>query len=168
MRLRWRCRRASVQRPPNRSALRCWSALAREQEPTNIEALSGLADVARMRGDNATAGAYYDSVLKQNPGYLPALMSSADLKWAAGDHATAVSLYKRAIAQAGPGSTYAQRAAARVAESQGGGHAAPEGHPTNETHAPEPRPTPKPSAPSQPPSQCDTNIDTSGLPGFNR
>jgi tetratricopeptide (TPR) repeat protein len=139
---------------------------ARDKEPTNIEALSGLADVARMRGDSATAGAYYDTVLKQNPTYLPALISSADIKWAAGDKATAVSLYKRVVAQSDPGSSYGQRAAARIAES-GGGHAeskpAPEPRP-----ATEPKPTTKPAAPSQPESPSENNIDTSDLPGFKR
>jgi tetratricopeptide (TPR) repeat protein len=138
---------------------------ARDQQPGNIEALSGLADVARMRGDNATAGAYYDSVIKQNPTYLPALMASADLKWAAGDHASAVALYKRVTSQADPGSQYAQRAAARIAE--GGGGRAPA--PAEPRPAPEPRPTPKPAAPQREPSTpSDTNIDTSDLPGFNR
>lgn len=138
---------------------------ARDQQPDNIEALSGLADVARMRGDNATAGAYYDSVIKQNPTYLPALMASADLKWAAGDHATALALYKRVTSQADPGSQYAQRAAARIAES-GGGHAPA---PVSETRLAEPRPTPKPAAPQREPSApSDNNIDTSDLPGFNR
>lgn len=135
---------------------------AREQQPNNIEALSGLADVARMRGDTATAGAYYDTVLKQNPGYLPALMSSADIKWAAGDKAAAVSLYKRVVSQADPGSSYSQKAAARIAEA-GGGHAA-----APQPAEPEHRPTPKPAAPPQPASPSDNNIDTSDLPGFNR
>ncbi len=138
---------------------------ARDQEPSNIEALSGLADVARMRGDNATAGAYYDSVIKQNPTYLPALMASADLKWAAGDRATAVSLYKRVTAQADPGSQFAQKAAARVAES-GGGSRAPAPTPA-ERPAPEPKPAPKPAEPSHQPS-TPSDIDTSDLPGFNR
>jgi predicted Zn finger-like uncharacterized protein len=139
---------------------------ARDQQPTNIEALSGLADVARMRGDNATAGAYYESVIKQNPTYLPALMASADLKWAAGDRASAVALYKRVTAQAAPGSQYAQKAAARVAESGGGSHA-PAPAPAEPRPAPEPKPTPKPAAPTHEPS-TPSEIDTSDLPGFHR
>jgi predicted Zn finger-like uncharacterized protein len=135
---------------------------AREQQPNNVEALSGLADVARMRGDNATAGAYYDSVIKQNPTYLPALMASADLKWAAGDRTSAVALYRRVTAQAAPGSQYAQKAAARVAES--GGSPAPAPAPAEPRPAPEPKPTPKPAAPQDTP----TDIDTSDLPGFHR
>jgi len=141
---------------------------ARDQQPNNIEALSGLADVARMRGDNATAGAYYDSVINQNPTYLPALMSSADLKWAAGDRASAVVLYKRVTAQADPGSQFAQKAAARVAES--GGSRAPAPAPAEPHPAPEPKPTPKPAPPPREPSAPSTpsDIDTSDLPGFNR
>jgi len=136
---------------------------AREQQPNNIEALSGLADVARMRGDNATAGAYYDSVIKQNPTYLPALMASADLKWAAGDRASAVSLYRRVTAQADPGSQYAQKAAARVAES--GGSRPPAPAPAEPRPAQEPKPAPKPAAP---PQDTPSDIDTSDLPGFHR
>jgi predicted Zn finger-like uncharacterized protein len=139
---------------------------AREQQPNNIEALSGLADVARMRGDNATAGAYYDTVIKQNPTYLPALMASADLKWAGGDRASAVALYKRVTSQADPGSQYAQKAAARIAESGGGSHA-PAPTPAEPRPASEPKPTPKPAAPANEPS-TPSDIDTSDLPGFHR
>lgn len=138
---------------------------AREQQPNNIEALSGLADVARLKGDTATAVAYYESVLNQNPTFLPALMASADLKWAAGDHAAAVSFYKRVVAQTEPGSSYGQRAAARIAEAGGGAHAPAEPKPPAAPHAPA---TPKPAEPSQPAPPSDNNIDTSDLPGFHR
>jgi tetratricopeptide (TPR) repeat protein len=139
---------------------------ARDQQPSNIEALSGLADVARMRGDNATAGAYYDSVINQNPTYLPALMASADLKWAAGDRGSATALYKRITAQADPGSQYAQKAAARIAESSGGARAPAPAH-AEPRPASEPKPTPRPAEPSHEPS-TPSDIDTSDLPGFKR
>src|SRR5262249_37331908 len=91
--------------------------------------------------DSATAAGYYDSVLHQNPTYLPALIGSADLKWAAGDRVGALFLYKRVVNQTDPGTPYGQRAAARIAESQGSGTAAPGPSPAAEpTDRKEPRP----------------------------
>src|SRR6185503_5426368 len=43
---------------------------AQRQQPGNIEALAGLGDVARMRGNTGTAAGYYEAVLQQNPTYL--------------------------------------------------------------------------------------------------
>jgi predicted Zn finger-like uncharacterized protein len=92
------------------------------EQPGNVEAVAGLGDVARRRGDSATANRMYDRVLQQNPSYLPALLASADHKWDSGDRKGAVALYKRVVEQAGPGSEYGSRAAARIAQSE----AAPE------------------------------------------
>ena len=135
---------------------------AQEQSPGNIEAVSGLGDVARARGDTATAVAYYEQALRQSPTYLPALIASADIKWASGDQAGAVVLYKRVTNQAGPDSSYGQRAAQRIAEAQGGGA------------SPTPRPAPEKvelkeeeeSPPPKPKTDTPTNIDTTDLPGF--
>jgi predicted Zn finger-like uncharacterized protein len=141
---------------------------AKEQQPTNVEAMAGLGDIARLRGDSATATGYYDSVLHQNPTYLPALIASADLKWANGDRVGALFLYKRIVNQTDPGSAYAQRAAQRIAEAQPGGTAA------GATTPPAPQ---EPAAPSKPPAEhaapkpaapadTPTDIDTTDLPGF--
>lgn len=135
---------------------------ARSKEPGNIEALAGLGDVAKARGDNAGAARYYDSVLASNPSYLPTLIARADQKWAAGDHGGAVTLYRKALQQAGPGTAYGQRAAARIQEHESATGAKPA--------APEPIPTePAPSKPSAPaPTSENPGIDTSDLPGFSK
>jgi tetratricopeptide (TPR) repeat protein len=141
---------------------------AKEQQPTNVEAMAGLGDVARLRGDSATATGYYDSVLHQNPTYLPALIASADLKWANGDRVGALFLYKRIVNQTDPGSAYAQRAAQRIAEAQAGGSTAgattppaPQ-EPAATSKPPAEHAPPKPAAPADTP----TDIDTTDLPGF--
>jgi predicted Zn finger-like uncharacterized protein len=86
-----------------------------KQDRGNTEALAGLADLARSKNEPNT-GELYDQVLAKNPSYLPALMARADLKWSGGDKAGAVTLYRRILEQAGQGSEYGQRAAARLAE----------------------------------------------------
>jgi predicted Zn finger-like uncharacterized protein len=139
---------------------------AEEQQPGNAEALGGLGDVARLRGDSAAAVRYYDAVLRQNPTYLPTLIASADLKWASGDRPGALALYKRVTNQSDPGSPYGQRAAARLAEAQGGGSAAGSPAATREPpHAAATKPAAEPTPPSRPPSDTP-NVDTSDLPGF--
>jgi hypothetical protein len=138
---------------------------ARDQQPTNVEAMAGLGDVARLRGDSATATGYYDNVLRQNPTYLPALIAAADLKWANGDRLGALFLYKRIVNQTDPGTAYAQRAAQRIAESQSGGNtaAAPAPQEPAATSKPTAEPSPpKPAAPTETPAE----IDTTDLPGF--
>lgn len=131
------------------------------KHPDNTEAIAGLGDVAKQRRDPAKAGEMYDKVLKGNPTYLPALIGSADQKWDSGDRAGALALYKRVLEQAGPGSTYGQRAAARIAQGAGAAPAAaPEPRP-----APSPPPSPSPS-PAPKPTSDTPEIDTSDLPGF--
>jgi predicted Zn finger-like uncharacterized protein len=121
---------------------------ALEDQPGNVEALSGLGDVARRRGDSARAAELYDQVLRQNPSYLPAMIASADQKWAAGDRAAALALYKRIVDQAGASSDYGARAQARLNEVQSSPESAPA-----QSAAP-------PSEPAAP------HIDTTDLPGF--
>jgi tetratricopeptide (TPR) repeat protein len=96
-----------------------------KEQPQNTEALSGLADVARRKNDPSKASALYDRVLEQNPSYLPALMASADQRYQSGDRKGAVTLYRRILEQAGAGSEYGQRAAARIAEAESSAEAAP-------------------------------------------
>jgi predicted Zn finger-like uncharacterized protein len=130
------------------------------EQPNNTEALSGLADVARRRGDTGTAGRLYARVLDVNPSYLPALMAMGDMKWGAGDRSGALSYYKRVLEQVGPSTDYGQRAQSRINESERGNAAAAK------TDAPSATVTstansdmPAPSVPTRP------EIDTSDLPG---
>jgi tetratricopeptide (TPR) repeat protein len=85
------------------------------KDPSNTEALTGLADVARARNDPRSTE-LYDQALAKNPSYLPALMARADQKWSNGDRNGAVTLYRQVLEQAGPSSDYGQRAAARLAQ----------------------------------------------------
>jgi tetratricopeptide (TPR) repeat protein len=85
------------------------------KDPSNTEALTGLADVARARNDPRSTE-LYDQALAKNPSYLPALMARADQKWSSGDRNEASTLYRRILEQAGPSSDYGQRAAARLAQ----------------------------------------------------
>jgi tetratricopeptide (TPR) repeat protein len=117
-------------------------------QPGNVEALSGLGDVARRRGDSSRAAQLYDRVLAQNPSYLPAMIASADQKWAAGNRAGALVLYRRVVDQVGSSSEYGGRAQARI----------------NEAASAEPeKPAEAPAAPE--PTRDTPNVDTTDLPG---
>lgn len=133
---------------------------AQQQEPGNVEALAGLADIERARGDLAAALGHYEAVLQQNPTYLPALVAAADIKWQRGDRTGAIALYKRVVTQSDPGSPYGQKAAARIAEAEKGGSTSA----SATTEAPAPKPKPTTEAPS--PAETPANIDTSDLPGM--
>jgi tetratricopeptide (TPR) repeat protein len=118
------------------------------KDPSNTEALTGLADVARARND-PRASELYDQALAKNPSYLPALMARADQKWSSGDRSGAAVLYRRIVEQAGPGSEYGQRAAARLAQG-----APPSSAPT------------KPSGSAPRPTSPAPEIDTTDLSGL--
>jgi len=120
-----------------------------------------MGDVARARGDTATAVAYYESALRQSPTYMPALIASADIKWASGDKTGAVVLYRRVTNQAGPESAYGQRAAQRIAEAQGSGQSP---KPPEKVELKEEDESPPPAP--KPPAETPPNIDTTDLPGF--
>jgi Flp pilus assembly protein TadD len=130
------------------------AALAKN--PGDTEAYSGLGDVARARGDRATARSYYEKVLARNPQYLPAIAALGDIKWEMGDRAGAVALY-RELVENSPQSPLARRARERIAQVEN--PSATRTAPTEAPRAPE-----KPS----PPSGGAPEIDTSDLPGFNR
>ncbi|HXK18430.1 MAG TPA: zinc-ribbon domain-containing protein, partial [Polyangiaceae bacterium] len=127
-------------------------------QPGNVEALSGLGDLARRRGDAARAAQLYDQVLAQNPSYLPAMISSADQKWASGNRAGALLLYHRIVDQVGAGSDYGQRAQARINEA-GSAPAAAAPAPAEAAPARPAAPAPAPAPPSDAPV-----IDTTDLP----
>jgi predicted Zn finger-like uncharacterized protein len=131
---------------------------ALDDQPGNVEALSGLGDVARRRGDAVRAGQLYDRVLAQNPSYLPAMIASADQKWASGNRAGALLLYRRIVEQAGSGSDYGARAQARITEASSSPAPAAEPGPSS--------PAAPSAAPPVPDSPKDTpHIDTTDLPG---
>lgn len=120
-------------------------------QPNATEALAGLAEIARRRHDTPTATRLYDRVLGNNPNYLPALMARGDQEWDSGNRAGAISFYKRVVDQSGSGSSYGQRAAARIAEQNG-------------ADKPAEKAAPPPSAGEK---ASDTpEVDTSDLPGF--
>lgn len=62
--------------------------------PGDSQALSGLGDIARARGDTQGAIASYRKAVAVNPSYLPALLGLADTQWFGGDKAAAVSGYR--------------------------------------------------------------------------
>jgi tetratricopeptide (TPR) repeat protein len=62
--------------------------------PNDSQALSGLADIERARGDKAAAISSYKRAVAVNPSYLPALLGLADTQYLSGDKAAAVSGYK--------------------------------------------------------------------------
>jgi len=128
-------------------------------QPGNVEALSGLGDIARRRGDSARAAQLYDQVLAQNPSYLPAMIASADQKWAAGNRAGALLLYRRIVEQVGPSSDYGARAQARINESA----SAPVAPAAPVSGDAAPAPVPAPAAPEPP--KDTPHIDTTDLPG---
>ncbi|HEY3233405.1 MAG TPA: tetratricopeptide repeat protein, partial [Polyangiaceae bacterium] len=107
------------------------------------------ADVESRRGNSAKAAELYQSVLAQNPSYLPAMVGVADQKWASGDKKGALVLYRRILEQSGAGSTYGQRAAARLQQGESG-----KGSPASQTAEP------ATAAPVEAPQ-----IDTTDLPG---
>jgi Tfp pilus assembly protein PilF len=120
-----------------------------------VEALAGLGDIARRKGDGARAARLYDQVLAQNPNYLPAMIASADQKWANGNRAGALTLYRRILDQVGAGSDYGARAQARVNEAA-----------STPTAPPAPAAAEKPAdvapAPPEPPQDLP-HIDTTDL-----
>lgn len=135
---------------------------AQQQEPGNVEALAGLADIERARGDLTAALGHYEAVLQQNPTYLPALVAAADIKWQRGDRTGALALYKRVVTQSDPGSPFGQKAAARIAEAAKGSSGGGSTPTPAETSTPKPKPTTDTPGPVETPS----NIDTSDLPGM--
>jgi predicted Zn finger-like uncharacterized protein len=125
-----------------------------QRSPRNIDALSGLGDIAHQRHQNATAAAFYDQILKVNRNHVPTLMARADMYWAAGNRILAVALYRRALSQVSPSDPVGQRALKRIeefdrdgagtSESSEGSEAAPSEAAPKEPAPETPAPTPTP------------------------
>lgn len=81
--------------------------------PNDSQAVAGLGDVARMRGDSSGAISAYRRATAINPSYLPALLGLADTEWATGDHGGAARVYKD-IVNRFPEGSYPDYAARRV------------------------------------------------------
>jgi tetratricopeptide (TPR) repeat protein len=81
--------------------------------PNDSQAVAGLGDVARIRGDSSGAISAYRRAIAINPSYLPALLGLADTEWASGDHASAARVYKD-IVNRFPEGSYPEYAARRV------------------------------------------------------
>ncbi|MEZ4264410.1 MAG: tetratricopeptide repeat protein [Polyangiaceae bacterium] len=80
----------------------------------NVEAWSGLGDIARQEGQLGVAKARYQNALGMSPGYFPALMGLADTQWELGEQTAARALYTQ-LMQRNP------NAPARVRERATGG-----------------------------------------------
>jgi tetratricopeptide (TPR) repeat protein len=66
-------------------------------QPNDSQALAGLGDVLRLRGDPWGAIDAYQRAIAVNPSYLPALLGLGDVQWGRGDHAAASRTYKQII-----------------------------------------------------------------------
>jgi tetratricopeptide (TPR) repeat protein len=104
------------------------------RNPSDSEALCGLGDVARARGDSAGAIAHYKRAIAVNPSYLPALLGVADTEWIAGDHGGAARAYKDIIDRF-PEGTYPGYVKQRI-EGQQAAPAASPSAPTTGARAP--------------------------------
>lgn len=72
-------------------------AAALDRNPTDTEALSGLAAIAHAHHDLPGARASYKRVLSINPSYVPALVGLGDVDWESGDRASAMKTYKEVV-----------------------------------------------------------------------
>jgi len=142
-----------------------------DKHPGDTEALAGLGDVAKAKGDQAASLSYYEQVAKENPGYIPALLGLADARWDAGDRSGAATLYRQVVERTGGQGPYAARAKDRLAE------AAKNTETPDTTASAAPPQAPPASPPSTSPPQQPTStgtetsspppgVDTSDLPGW--
>jgi predicted Zn finger-like uncharacterized protein len=139
--------------------------MALVKNPGDTEALGGLGDVARARGNTGLARTYYEQVLARNPHYLPSLGALADLDWEAGDRSSAVKRYSELLAVS-PTGPLAERAKNRINQAQSEPKRAEPPAPPPATES-----TPAPSvdkSPASPPTDLPPGVDTSDLPGFHR
>ena len=67
--------------------------LALERDPGNVEATTGLGDIARSEGDLDVAREHYQHALERSPSFIPALLALADLEWDRGPRGDAQKRY---------------------------------------------------------------------------
>ena len=87
--------------------------VALERNPSDIEALGALGDIARARGHTATALSFYERAHRHNPHYLPVIEALAEMRLQSGDVQGARSLFRR-IVETAPGTVMATRAEERL------------------------------------------------------
>jgi len=85
-----------------------------QDQPGNVEALTGLADVSQARGDRTAAEQRYEQALEVSPYYLPAMMGRADVLWSRGERQQAIAIYRTVVERLGPTSSWGRRAAERI------------------------------------------------------
>jgi len=90
--------------------------------PGNVEAYSGLGELARAGGDLAGAKTNFERAIATSPGYSPALLGLADAEWDLGNHAAAQRHYRQLLQNA---SSPPERAKARANGESGTASAPP-------------------------------------------
>jgi tetratricopeptide (TPR) repeat protein len=118
--------------------------------PGNVEAYTGLGDLARSGGDLAGAKASYERALATSPSYSSALLGLADSEWDLGERGSAARHYRALVSSA---SSPPDRAKTRAAA--GGSDTAPRVEPKpaptttvrtlTSADFPPPAPAPKPA-----------------------
>ncbi len=88
------------------------------QQPGDVDALFGLGQIERSRGNHVGAIGYFKQVLEHSPGFGPARLALADEQWATGAQGEAVTNYKAYLEQVPTGSG-ADRARARTGQTEG-------------------------------------------------
>jgi tetratricopeptide (TPR) repeat protein len=78
--------------------------------PSSVEAMVALGDIAKLQNKLAIASSHYAAALRQNPKSDFALRAMGDLRWETGERAAAVELYRNIPAQQ-RGARIAQRLA---------------------------------------------------------
>jgi hypothetical protein len=86
------------------------------RDPRDAEAITGLADVARGRGDLAGATQRYRQALGIAPRFLPARIGLADAHWDAKDRARSVAEYRSIVLDSRDVPSYVEERAASAAE----------------------------------------------------
>jgi len=82
--------------------------------PGDSQAVAGLGDVAKLRGDSSGAISAYRRAITINPSYLPAALGLADTEWSRGNRAGAARVYKDIVSRF-PEGTYPSYAVSRAA-----------------------------------------------------
>jgi tetratricopeptide (TPR) repeat protein len=88
------------------------------QNPGDIDAMYGLGQIARSRGNHAGAMSYFQQVLDHSPGFSPARLALADEQWTSGNQAGAIVNYKIYLESVPTGSG-ADRARSRIGNVEG-------------------------------------------------
>jgi len=77
--------------------------LALAKDPANVEATTGMGDIARSEGDLVAAREHYRRALERSPSFIPALLALADLDWDRGDRDDAQKNYTAIVDELGDG-----------------------------------------------------------------